>query len=220
MSHELRTPLNAIAGYAELLDVEVHGALSAPQHDAVARIQRSQRHLLGLINDVLNFARIEAGQVSIELGPVAVKEAVAAVESLVAPQLEAKGHRYRFDECDTSLTARADAERLQQILLNIVSNAIKFTPAGGEISVACVGDASHVRISISDTGPGIPADKLERIFEPFVQLDSGRTRLHGGAGLGLAISRDLARAMGGDLTVHSTLGKGATFVLSLSSGEG
>jgi signal transduction histidine kinase len=217
MSHELRTPLNAISGYAELLDVGVHGPLSDMQHDAIARIQRNQRHLLGLINDVLNFARIEAGQVSIELRPVRISETVAAIEALVGPQLAVKGHRYRCEVSDPSLVAHADEERLRQILLNLISNAIKFTPGGGEIRVGCAGQASRVSISVSDSGPGIPADKLDRIFEPFVQLESGRTRTHDGAGLGLAISRDLARAMGGDISVESALGAGTTFVLTLPS---
>ena len=215
MSHELRTPLNAIAGYAELLDVGVHGPLTATQHEAIGRIQRNQQHLLGLINDVLNFARIEAGKVSIEIRPLRVNETISGIEALVAPQLSAKGHRYRCDVGDASFIAHADEERLQQILLNLVSNAIKFTPSGGEISVACAADPTHVRISVSDCGPGIPADKLDRIFEPFVQLETGRTRTHDGAGLGLSISRNLARAMGGDLTVQSTLGEGTTFTLSL-----
>ena len=218
MSHELRTPLNAIAGYAELLDVGVHGPLAPAQRDAIGRIQRNQQHLLGLINDVLNFARIEAGKVQVEIRPLRVDGTVSTIEALVSPQLSAKGHRYRCDLAGASFIAHADEERLQQILLNLVSNAIKFTPNGGEICVGCGGDATQVRISVRDSGPGIPPDKLDRIFEPFVQLESGRTRTHDGAGLGLAISRNLARAMGGDLTVQSTIGEGTTFTLSLPAG--
>jgi len=147
-----------------------------------------------------------------------VDETVSTIEALVSPQLSAKGHRYRCDLAGASFIAHADEERLQQILLNLVSNAIKFTPNGGEICVGCGGDATQVRISVRDSGPGIPPDKLDRIFEPFVQLESGRTRTHDGAGLGLAISRNLARAMGGDLTVQSTIGEGTTFTLSLPAG--
>jgi signal transduction histidine kinase len=155
--------------------------------------------------------------VSIELRPVRISETVAAIEALVGPQLAVKGQRYRCEVSDPSLVAHADEERLRQILLNLISNAIKFTPGGGEIRVGCAGQASRVSISVSDSGPGIPADKLDRIFEPFVQLESGRTRTHDGAGLGLAISRDLARAMGGDISVESALGAGTTFVLTLPS---
>jgi signal transduction histidine kinase len=215
MSHELRTPLNAIAGYAELLDIGVHGPLTDAQRETIERIQRSQRHLLGLINDVLNFARIEAGRVELDLRPLPIHETLAGLETLVSPLVEKKRLRYRYEPCDSSLMVRADAEKIRQILLNLLSNAIKFTESRGEIVVACGDDGSTACIRVRDTGAGIPADKLERIFEPFVQLDSGRTRTHEGTGLGLSISRDLARAMGGDLTVESVLDQGSTFTLRL-----
>jgi PAS domain S-box-containing protein len=220
MSHELRTPLNAIGGYAELLEMGVRGPINEAQRADLARIQQSQRHLLGLINQVLNYTRVETGAVRYELEDVPVIEAVAAARALVVPQVAAKGLTYLLTECDPSLRVRADREKLQQILLNLLTNAMKFTDAGGEIRVACIGRGATVPISVSDTGVGIPADKLPSIFDPFVQVDQRLTRPHEGVGLGLAISRDLARGMGGDLTAASTLGAGATFTLVLpAAGE-
>jgi signal transduction histidine kinase len=215
MSHELRTPLNAIAGYAELLEIGIHGPLNEAQREAVARIQRSERHLLGLINDVLNFAKLEAGHVQIELGPVSVHETLAALESLVAPQVRAKQLTYRYVPCTADITVFADPEKVRQILLNLLSNAIKFSEPEGRVDVSCTVESAVVRIHVSDTGPGIPDDKLERIFEPFVQLQPGRTRTHEGTGLGLAISRDLARAMHGEVTVESSIDGGSRFTLTL-----
>jgi signal transduction histidine kinase len=215
MSHELRTPLNAIAGYAELLEIGIHGPLNEAQREAIARIQRSERHLLGLINDVLNFAKLDAGHVRIELGPMPVHEALAALESLVAPQVRAKRLAYRYVPCTPDVTVFADPEKVRQILLNLLSNAIKFSEPDGRVDVSCTVEADVVRLHVSDTGPGIPTDKLERIFEPFVQLQPGRTRTHDGTGLGLAISRDLARAMHGEIAVESSADGGSRFTLTL-----
>jgi signal transduction histidine kinase len=215
MSHELRTPLNAIAGYAELLEIGIHGPLNDSQREAVARIQRSERHLLALINDVLNFAKLDAGHVDIELGPVPVHETLAALEALVAPQVRAKGLDYAYAPCAADVTIEADPEKVRQILLNLLSNAIKFTDGGGRIVVTCTIEDDVVRLHVTDTGVGIPPDKLERIFEPFVQLQPGRTRTREGTGLGLAISRDLARAMHGEVAVESTVDVGSTFTLTL-----
>jgi len=215
MSHELRTPLNAIAGYAELLEIGIHGPLTDSQREAIARIQRSERHLLGLINDVLNFAKIDAGHVHIEVGPMPVHETLAALEALVAPQVRAKRLVYGYTPCAPEVSVDADPEKVRQILLNLLSNAIKFTEPEGRIAVSCDVEARLVRLHVTDTGVGIPSDKLDRIFEPFVQLQPGRTRTHEGTGLGLAISRDLARAMHGEITVDSTVGVGSTFTLTL-----
>jgi signal transduction histidine kinase len=215
MSHELRTPLNAIAGYAELLEIDIHGPLNDAQREAVARIQRSERHLLGLINDVLNFAKLEAGHVQIELASVPVHETLAALEALVAPQVHAKQLAYRYVPCTSDVSLHADPEKVRQILLNLLSNAIKFSEPEGRIEVSCTVEPGLVRLHVSDTGPGIPFDKLERIFEPFVQLHPGRTRTHDGTGLGLAISRDLARAMHGDVAVESAVDRGSRFTLTL-----
>jgi signal transduction histidine kinase len=215
MSHELRTPLNAIAGYAELLEIGIHGPLNDSQSEAIARIQRSERHLLGLINDVLNFAKLEAGHVQIELGVVPVHETLAALEALVAPQVRAKQLTYRYVPCPPDICVHADPEKVRQILLNLLSNAIKFTAPEGRIEVSSVAETDVVRVQVADTGRGIPPDKLERIFEPFVQLQPGRTRTHDGIGLGLAISRDLARAMHGEIAVESSVDGGSRFTLTL-----
>lgn len=214
MSHELRTPLNAIDGYAELLELGVHGPLTDKQRDDVARIRRSERHLLGLINDVLNYTHIEAGAVRYVLEDVVLADVVATCDALTAPQRRAKGLHCDMI-CPHDITVRADEEKLQQILLNLLTNAIKFTPEGGSIATGCATHHHTAVITVSDTGRGIPADQLEHIFEPFVQVDSRLTRAQEGVGLGLAISRDLARGMNGDLTVVSSPGKGSTFTLTL-----
>ena len=216
MSHELRTPLNAIGGYSELIELGIHGPVTAEQLHALERIRRSQRHLLGLINDVLNFARIEAGHLTLELGTVSVRDTLAVLDTLVAPQVQRKQLTLEYEPVDPSIHANADTEKVQQILLNLLSNAIKFTAPGGRITLSCSADATDVYIRVRDTGHGVPPDKLERIFEPFVQLDAGPTRAHEGTGLGLAISRDLARAMRGELTVESRVDEGSTFTLRLA----
>ena len=214
MSHELRTPLNAIAGYAELLDVGIHGTLNDAQRQAIQRIQRSQHHLLSLINDILNFARLEAGRVEYRLADVPMRELLAELESFVAPQLAQRGVAFDCDR-DSELTVRADREKVLQILLNLLSNAIKFTNAGGEVRVRCGSTERTVSIAVDDTGIGIPADRLDAIFEPFVQVHRTLAEPTEGTGLGLAISRDLARGMEGDLTVESAPGKGSSFTLTL-----
>jgi signal transduction histidine kinase/DNA-binding NarL/FixJ family response regulator len=215
MSHELRTPLNAIGGYAELLSTEIRGPVTELQRADLERIKRNQRHLLSLINDILNFAKLEAGRVRFDLKDVSMNEALGQLEALVAPQLEQKRLRYDYQCCDPSFTAFVDPERLQQVLLNLLSNAIKFTPDGGRIDVTCSASRNTMRVEVRDTGVGIPSDKLEHIFEPFVQLDRGQTSPNAGTGLGLAISRDLARSMGGDLVVESSLDEGSVFTLSV-----
>jgi signal transduction histidine kinase len=216
MSHELRTPLNAIDGYAELLEMGLRGPVTAAQAQDLARIRRSQRHLLALVNDVLNFARLEAGRVEWQITDVSVDDTLQVVESLIRPQLEAKRITYTRDDCDDGLTVRADAEKLRQILVNLLGNAWKFTDAGGSVSISCDTDDTDVRIRVRDTGRGIPAEKLPTIFDPFVQVDrhlGGESQQ--GVGLGLAISRDLARGMNGNLDVTSTVAAGSEFVLSV-----
>jgi signal transduction histidine kinase len=215
MSHELRTPLNAIDGYAELLEMGVHGPLSDAQLDAVRRIRRSERHLLGLINEVLNYTRLEAGAVTYELVDVVLRDVIALCETLTAPQRDEKELQFELSAGPAGLKVHADAERLQQIMINLLTNAIKFTDRGGRITVSCAAHDDAVHVLVTDTGRGIEADALERIFEPFVQADARYARAHQGVGLGLAISRDLARGMGGDLTVQSTPGVGSTFTLAL-----
>jgi PAS domain S-box-containing protein len=219
MSHELRTPLNAIAGYTQLIEMGIHGPVSDAQREALDKIHRNQTHLLGLINDVLNFARIEAGQVKYELNDVPLNATLAAVEPLVEPQLRGKGLRYRYRGGDPSVTVRADRERMEQVVLNLLSNAVKFTDRGGEVELWWEAGDGAAQVHVRDTGRGIPPDKLEAIFEPFVQVDPALTRSAEGTGLGLAISRDLARAMKGDLTARSAPGEGSTFTLTLPTGQ-
>jgi signal transduction histidine kinase len=220
MSHELRTPLNAISGYTQLMQLGVPEPVPAVHHEYLARIQQSQHHLLGVINSVLNFARIEAGSVIYEFADVHIAALLDEVEPLIAPQMLARNHRYTCVPCDRALVVRADPEKVRQILLNLLSNAIKFTPPGGEITLsaeALVDDPTEtfVAIRVRDTGLGIPAEKLTSIFDPFVQVDVSRNRTTEGTGLGLAISRELARGMHGDLVVDSTVGAGSTFTLTL-----
>jgi signal transduction histidine kinase len=215
MSHELRTPLNAIGGYAELLALGIRGPVTTAQGEDLERIRRSQQHLLTLINDVLDFARIEAGQARFRIDDVRVGEVLDGVLPLVAPQAGAKRQALDAGGCDPRLVLRADAEKVRQVLLNLLSNAIKFTGPGGRIALRCVPQGAWLALAVHDTGIGIPADRSGSIFEPFVQVQSGLTRTAEGTGLGLAISRDLARGMGGDLTVESTPGEGSTFTLTL-----
>ena len=220
MSHELRTPLNAIGGYAELLALGVHGPLSPEQNELLGRIQRSQQHLLALITNLLNFTRLEEGAVEYRMSAVPLAPLVADVGALVAPLAAQRGLAYsaapNADPGSDNVVAQADRAKLAQVLLNLLSNAVKFTEAGGRIEVTWgrvrepvdgendgENGMKRVFIQVRDTGRGIAPDKLVGVFEPFVQVDGGRTRRHEGVGLGLAIARDLARGMGGDLTVES-----------------
>jgi signal transduction histidine kinase len=219
MSHELRTPLNAIGGYTELLNLGIHGPVTADQHLALDRIQRSQRHLLGLINEVLNYAKIDAGAVTYASEPVVIAHVLRTCEALVMPQMHAKRLQFRSATVDDALVARADGEKVQQIMINLLSNATKFTEAGGTITVTCGVSPGGISISVADTGRGIPSDQLGRVFEPFVQVDARFTRTQEGVGLGLAISRDLARGMGGDLVAESALDVGSVFTLTLPGNQ-
>ncbi|HEX6533885.1 MAG TPA: ATP-binding protein [Gemmatimonadaceae bacterium] len=215
MSHELRTPLNAIDGYAELLELGIRGPLTEAQRHDLARIRRSQRHLLGLIDEVLEYTSVEAGRARYDIEDVPLDETLALCEALTAPQRRARRLSFHFDGCDPALQVRADRAKLGQIVLNLLTNAIKFTEPGGRVELACSADAERAYIVVSDTGRGIPRDQLERVFEPFVQVDARLTRAQEGVGLGLAISRDLARGMGGELRVRSTELEGSTFTLEL-----
>jgi PAS domain S-box-containing protein len=220
MSHELRTPLNAISGHAQILEMGLHGPITDGQREALERIGRAQRHLLGLINNVLNLTRIETGRVEYRVRPVLVSSVLADLASLVQPQFAARDitlvSRLPDGGSGSDLHVAVDREKLIQILTNLLGNAAKFTPAGGEVELRLEsGEAGMVEIHVRDSGPGIPADKLEVIFEPFVQLERSLTTPSEGAGLGLAISRDLARGMGGDLWAQSETGSGATLILTV-----
>jgi PAS domain S-box-containing protein len=214
MSHELRTPLNAIGGFAELLSLGLGGPITSEQTEYLERIRRSQQHLMHIITDLLNFSRIEAGQLSYDISPFALSDSIRAVFPLIEPQAKSKGISLNVGEDDADCLALADRAKVDQIVLNLLSNAVKFTGSGGNVRVSC--EAKDLaRITITDTGVGIPPDKLEAIFEPFVQLGRSLSSAHEGTGLGLSISRDLARAMNGELTATSDAGKGSTFTLSL-----
>jgi PAS domain S-box-containing protein len=216
MSHELRTPLNAIGGYAELLTMGLGGPVSVDQQEYLERIRRSQQHLLGIINDILNFSRIEAGQVQYTIETVKAAEVVDSVVPMIIPQAETKGLKVE-QRTKSSTKVKADRGKLEQVLLNLLSNATKFTNEGSvEISTFEEGDRAGIRVR--DTGIGIPIDKLNSVFEPFVQVGRSLTTPHEGTGLGLAISRDLTKAMGGELSVTSELGKGTVFTIALKRG--
>ena len=215
MSHELRTPLNSIGGYVELLEMELRGPLNESQRSDLQRIKRGQEHLLHIINDILNFTRLEATEVKYDVIEVPVRALLTDLDAVVSSLARAKSLEYKCDVPPGGVFTRTDPDKLRQIMINLLSNAVKFTPAGGCIKVACSTQEKTISISVEDNGPGIPADKLEAVFEPFVQLDRGLTRTTEGTGLGLAISRGLARGMGAEITLRSELGKGSVFTLVL-----
>jgi PAS domain S-box-containing protein len=216
VSHELRTPLNAISGYSQLLEAGIAGPLNSQQHDYLTRIQRSQTHLLTMINDIIDFARLEAGKLTLHNGDVSVTRTLELCDTLTTPQASDKGIAIVFHQPpDPTLHVYGDESKVQQVLVNLVTNAIKFTNDGGRIEVRAVDEGNRVAFQVTDTGTGIPQSKIDAIFQPFVQVDSSATRSREGVGLGLAISLQLARKMGGDLTVESTLHVGSTFTLRL-----
>jgi signal transduction histidine kinase/NO-binding membrane sensor protein with MHYT domain len=232
ISHEIRTPINAILGYAQIMELGISGPLTGEQREQLARIRLNGRHLSALIDDVLDFAKIEAGEMQVGHARLKADDAVEAVLALIRPQAAAKGIELATRSLEPGgLTYVGDSRRLQQILLNLLSNAVKFTDCGGSIVITSgrgfetppgidPGAGEWTRITVEDTGIGIPAATLERIFEPFVQGESGYTRRRGGTGLGLSISRRLARMMGGELMVESRAGQGSRFTVWLPSGAG
>jgi signal transduction histidine kinase len=207
--------LNAIAGYADLLRMGIRGPVNEAQVTDLDRITRSQAHLLGVINDILQFAKLEAGQVEITVEQIGLNAVLGSAAELVKPQAEAKKLTLAFDECNDNVAVYADRDRLLQIILNLLSNAVKFTSENGTITLGCRVSAAHALIDIADTGIGIPEDQQERIFDPFVQVHSGTTRASEGVGLGLAISRDMARQMKGEISVKSAPLMGSIFTVSV-----
>jgi signal transduction histidine kinase len=219
MSHELRTPLNAIGGYIELLDMGLRGPVTENQHADYARVKANQQHLSLLITEILNFARVGSGGLAYSVSDFQACDVLKHAIALVEPLIGQRGLAFDGILGDSTIVARADPDKVTQILVNLLSNAIKFTLPGGRISADCrvVGDT--VTLHVIDTGIGIPANRHAAIFEPFVQLKEGLANRGSGVGLGLAISRDLARAMKGDLTVESVEGKGSRFTLALPRGS-
>ena len=215
ISHELRTPLGAIGGYASLLIEELQGPLTPEQRKFITRIQHNQQHLLRLVNELLDLAKIESGNTPMNLGSVSVQHVLDSVYTMIDPQARASQLRLEVRGGDPSLSFYGDGDRVEQIVLNLLSNAVKFTPAGGSVSVTTISTSNDVHLEVRDTGIGIPKEKLDVVFEPFFQVAEVPTGKPRGTGLGLAISRELARAMRGDLTVKSALGEGSTFTLCL-----
>ena len=215
LSHEFRTPLHAVSGYLEILQQNIHGGLTKEQRRDVERIHQAQEHLMALVNMILDFAKLEAGPIELSMAEIPIEETILGAEALVFPQFDKKKIAYTHRPGDASPTVFADREKVQQILVNLLANAMKFTPAGGAVDLDWRLEEESVLIRVRDTGPGIPADKIEQIFEPFVQLRSPGSVPTGGTGLGLPISRDLARAMGGEVTATSTLGVGSVFTVTL-----
>jgi signal transduction histidine kinase len=215
MSHELRTPLNAIGGYVQLIEDGIRGPTTPEQRKDLGRIRRSQKHLLSVIDNVLGYLKLGAGRVSYTIRNVPLEEIVTNVEDITRPLIESKDLTYERRAPTEHLLARADQEKVQQIVLNLLSNAIKFTDGGGRVTLEWMALDSTVLTRVQDSGCGIAPDRLANVFEPFVQVDSSRTRPQGGTGLGLSISRDFALGMGGQLLVESKLGQGSTFTLVL-----
>ncbi len=221
MSHDVRTPIGSISGYCDLLLMGIRGELSAEQRHDVERMKKASEYVLGLIDDILSFTRLRAGEVArFDMKTVDVATVLAQTEALIGIRIEQAGLTYERQQCTSDTKVVADPDRLQQILLNLLTNAVKFTPKGGRVTVSCTTTRECVLINVTDTGKGIPPDHLEQIFDAFVQVPgstSAGAGIQRGFGLGLAISRSLARKMDGDLTVVSTLGQGSTFTISLKS---
>lgn len=215
MSHELRTPLNAIGGFAELLSMGIHGPVTDKQKQDLERITSSQRHLLGIINDILNFSKVEAGRIEYKIESIDLAVMISRVTQMIQPLGTSKNISIREEECPPGICGLGDQAKTEQILVNLLSNAVAFTENNGRITIGCGFAEDGVWIRVKDTGIGIPNEKQESIFEPFVQVGRSLTTGHRGTGLGLAISRDLARGMNGDLTVESKVGFGSAFTLWL-----
>ncbi len=225
MSHEIRTPINAIIGYADLLQLELPGPLTEDQRKQIGRIRASGRHLVSLVDDVLDLSSIESGRLQYRESEGSAATSLDSALAVVGPEAERKGVEVvRGAQPRESGRYRGDSQRVDQILINLLTNAVKFTPAGGRITVSWEienGEPDHasgesIRFDVEDTGIGIARDRMQEVFEPFVQVERGYTRSHGGVGLGLAISRRLARMMGGDIVVESEQGTGSRFSLRLA----
>ena len=215
MSHELRTPLNAIGGYAGLLEEGVKGPLAAGQREYLERIKRSQKHLSALINDVLNYAKVESGTITFNMESLELGQVLSSVAPLIDPMASARTVVYEYIVPTEEIVVWADRDKIVQVVLNLLTNAVKYTPPKGQVILRAWSTPESARVTVADSGPGIPHEKQTSIFEPFVQLERSFAQARDGVGLGLSISRELARGMSGDIVVESEPGQGSTFVFSL-----
>jgi signal transduction histidine kinase/DNA-binding response OmpR family regulator len=215
MSHDLRTPLNAIAGYVDIIDLGIRGPVTDRQRQDLGRIKRSQEFLLALINDVLNFAKLEAGSVQFDISAIKLAPLLQDLETMLRPQMESKSLSYSWSVSDPQLYVAGDREKLQQVLLNLGGNALKFTPSGGTVSVTGETSGESALIRVKDSGIGIPKENLATIFDPFVQVNPEAGGTREGIGLGLSISHALMDGMGGMLSVESQVGAGSTFTVTI-----
>jgi len=218
MSHELRTPLSAIIGYEELLADGITGPVTEAQRQQLGRIKASARHLLQLIDEILTYSRTEAGREEVRTEIVAVSGIVDDAVGFIAPMADDKGVTLGVTSPPASLIANTDPRKIRQILINLLSNAVKFTERGGRVTLDVTVGSDRMQFRVGDTGIGIPAEHLQRIFDPFWQVEQQATRRAGGTGLGLSVSRRLARLLDGDISVESTVGRGSTFVVTLPIG--
>ena len=218
MSHELRTPLNAMLGYTELLAMGLPVPIPEPAREHVTRIGLSARHLLQIIEEILSFSRMEAGREIVDSAPVDLAELVREVSAIIEPLAQGKGLRFETDAGDIPVRLQTDGRKLRQILVNLLGNAVKFTDEG-EVELSVTERNGELLFRVRDTGIGIAPEHAERLWEPFWQADQSNRRKAGGTGLGLAVSRRLARLLGGDLLVESTPGEGSTFTLALPGND-
>ena len=213
MSHELRTPLNAILGLAEALQEEVYGSLTPKQHKSLATIEQSGKHLLDLINDILDLSKIESGKMSLSVSLVSVDSLCESSLTFIKQQAQQKNIRLDYYIAPGLSEIEVDERRIRQVLVNLLSNAVKFTPDGGEVATDAEGE--QLQLSVTDTGIGIAPENMDKLFKPFVQLDSSLSRRYAGTGLGLALVRRIVELQGGSITLDSEVGKGSCFTVTL-----